>query len=91
MRPRLDPLQTAPDAFEAMRSFSGYFLRCGLEPWLLELVQIRASQMSGCASCLDVNAREAPPRQETERVGARHRFTRTASAARLIRNGLQKG
>jgi AhpD family alkylhydroperoxidase len=38
----------------------------GLEPSLMELVKIRASQMNGCALCLDMHAREAREHGETE-------------------------
>ncbi|MFF8935138.1 carboxymuconolactone decarboxylase family protein [Streptomyces paradoxus] len=37
-----------------------------LEPELLELVRIRASQINGCAFCLDMHTRDARERGETE-------------------------
>jgi AhpD family alkylhydroperoxidase len=66
MTQRLDPLQAAPDAIEAVLALSNYVSHCGLEPQLLSLVKMRASQMNGCAFCLDMHSREARTRGETE-------------------------
>jgi AhpD family alkylhydroperoxidase len=66
MTQRLDALHAAPDAIEAVLALSGYVSRCGLEPQLLNLVKMRASQMNGCAFCLDMHSREARAQGETE-------------------------
>jgi AhpD family alkylhydroperoxidase len=66
MQARLNPLEAAPDAIEAMQTLSHYVARCGLEPDLLELVKLRASQINGCAFCIDMHTREARARGETE-------------------------
>src|SRR5215218_2659013 len=53
-------------ALRAMVGLSGYEARSGLEPSLLELVKIRASQMNGCANCLDMHTKDARARGESE-------------------------
>ena len=50
----------------AMFGLSGYEGRCDLERSLLELVKIRASQINGCASCLDMHTKDARARGESE-------------------------
>lgn len=56
---RIDYKEVAPGAYEAMRDLNGYVKRSGLEASLLELVKIRASQINGCAFCLEMHARDA--------------------------------
>ena len=53
-------------AMRAMLSLSGYEARCGLEPSLLDLVKLRASQINGCAYCLDMHTKDARARGENE-------------------------
>jgi AhpD family alkylhydroperoxidase len=53
-------------ALRAMFGLGGYQARCGLEPSLLELVQLRASRINGCASCLDMHTKDARARGESE-------------------------
>ena len=55
MRPRLNPNEAAPEAMQAMLALEDYVKRCGLEPGLVELVKMRASQINGCAFCLDMH------------------------------------
>jgi AhpD family alkylhydroperoxidase len=50
----------------AMFGLSGYQARSGLEPSLLELVNLRASQINGCAYCLDMHSKDARARGESE-------------------------
>jgi AhpD family alkylhydroperoxidase len=66
MQPRLSNLGVAPDAIAAVRKLSDYVKSCGLEPGLLELVKIRASQINGCAFCIHMHTRDARARGETE-------------------------
>lgn len=42
----------APDAFSAVRSLSAIAVKAGLDEQLIELIKIRASQINGCAFCL---------------------------------------
>jgi AhpD family alkylhydroperoxidase len=53
-------------AMRAMLSLSGYQAHSGLEPSLLELVKLRASQINGCAYCLDMHTKDARARGESE-------------------------
>lgn len=59
MDPRLDAFKTAPGAYKAMAGLQAYVNGCGLEPSLMELVKIRASQINGCAFCLAMHVRDA--------------------------------
>ena len=42
----------APDAFSAVRALSAIAVKAGLDEQLIELIKIRASQINGCAFCL---------------------------------------
>lgn len=42
----------APDAFGAVRALSAIAVKAGLDKQLIELIKIRASQINGCAFCL---------------------------------------
>jgi AhpD family alkylhydroperoxidase len=67
MEPRLDFYKASPDAIQAMLAFSASTEKLGLEPALLELVKLRASQVNGCAFCVDMHAADARKGGETER------------------------
>ncbi|WP_134495490.1 carboxymuconolactone decarboxylase family protein [Microvirga pakistanensis] len=66
MHPRIDYPRVAPDAFNAMLALKAYVRRSGLEPSLLDLGKIRASQINGCAYCIHLHTREARSRGESE-------------------------
>jgi AhpD family alkylhydroperoxidase len=66
MKSRLNHLAAAPEAIAAMRSVEAYVRSCGLEHSLLELVKTRASQINGCAFCIDMHTRDARAQGETE-------------------------
>lgn len=63
---RLNAYQAAPDAMRAVQRVEGYIQQCGLEKSLIELVKMRASQINGCAYCLDVHSKDARRAGETE-------------------------
>ena len=65
-KPRLVPRETAPEAYEAMSALERYLHRCGLERSLIELVKLRASQINGCAYCIDMHTKDARAGGETE-------------------------
>jgi AhpD family alkylhydroperoxidase len=67
MEPRLDLYKTSPDATKAMLAFSAAAEKLGLEHSLLELVKLRASQINGCAFCVDMHSADARKGGETER------------------------
>ena len=66
MKPRLNYLKAAPGAYQAMLHFSEYAENSGLETSLIRLVQIRASQINGCAYCLDMHTQDARAEGESE-------------------------
>lgn len=66
MQQRLDYKSASPDAFNAMLNTEKQVHRSGLEPSLLELVKTRASQLNGCAWCLDMHTKDARARGESE-------------------------
>ncbi|HJT24445.1 MAG TPA: carboxymuconolactone decarboxylase family protein, partial [bacterium] len=63
---RLNYAQTAPQSYKTMLDFSNYTKTSTLEPLLKELVKIRASQINGCAFCLDMHTKDARALGETE-------------------------
>ncbi len=66
MTVRIDFTKAAPQAAAAMFGLERYLHGCGLEPSLLNLVKLRASQINGCAYCLDMHSKEARAAGETE-------------------------
>jgi AhpD family alkylhydroperoxidase len=66
MDPRLDAAKTAPGAYKAMTGLEAYLAHCSLEKPLIELVKMRASQMNGCAFCIDMHSKDARAAGETE-------------------------
>jgi AhpD family alkylhydroperoxidase len=58
--------KAAPEGIKAMRGLQEYVERSGLEHALLELVKMRASQINGCAYCLDMHSKDARAAGETE-------------------------
>ncbi len=66
MKPRIEYRKVAPGVMEAMSGLERYVASCGLEPSLLELVKLRASQINGCAFCIDMHTKDARARNESE-------------------------
>ena len=67
MQPRLDARKVAPAAYQAMLGLEMHVRKSShLEPALLELVRMRASQINGCAYCLDMHSKDAQAEGETE-------------------------
>ncbi|MGE5222285.1 MAG: carboxymuconolactone decarboxylase family protein [Omnitrophica WOR_2 bacterium] len=66
MEPRLIYKEVAPEGFRTMLKLGYYVNTSGLEPSLLNLIRLRASQINGCAYCIDIHTREARARGETE-------------------------
>lgn len=52
---RFDYAKVAPGTYHAMLGLERYLHECGLEESLLHLIKLRASQMNGCAYCLDMH------------------------------------
>lgn len=55
MKSRINYARVAPGVYEAMDSLDRYIQTCGLERSLVTLIQLRASQLNGCAYCLDMH------------------------------------
>ena len=66
MEPRINYVKASPGAARAMQGLEVYVRESGLEKNLLELVKIRASQINGCAYCLDMHTKDARAAGETE-------------------------
>jgi AhpD family alkylhydroperoxidase len=67
MEPRLNFFQSNPDAMKAVAGLEQQIARSGLDKSLVELVRLRASQINGCAYCIDVHSADARKAGETER------------------------
>jgi AhpD family alkylhydroperoxidase len=63
---RIDWLKAAPQVAQALFGLQKAVNESGLEHPLLELVKMRASQLNGCAYCLDMHAKDARAAGETE-------------------------
>ncbi len=66
MKERINYTEIAPDGYRAMSGLERYVRSSGLEPSLLELVKMRASQINGCAYCIDMHSKDARAGGETE-------------------------
>jgi AhpD family alkylhydroperoxidase len=80
MEHRFDYQKTAPEAVRAMFALGKYIAGCGLEANLLELVKLRASQINGCAYCLDMHTKDA--RAAADRARCQSNLRRTCLAGR---------
>ncbi len=67
MKPRLDYGKAAPGVYDAMDALDQYLAKCGLPLPLLHLVRLRASQINGCAYCLDMHWKDLRAIGEGER------------------------
>ena len=66
MQERLEYRDIGADAIKALLGVEAYIRKCGLDPRLIELVKMRASQINGCAYYLDTHSRDARRLGETE-------------------------
>jgi AhpD family alkylhydroperoxidase len=66
MEARMNYAKAAPGAMRAMDALDTYIAECGIEPALRELVKLRASQINGCAYCVDMHSLDARALGETE-------------------------
>lgn len=66
MKARMEFKNASPRAAKAMGEMHAFVHKCGLEPTLLELVKLRASQINGCAHCIDMHAKELRAGGESE-------------------------
>jgi AhpD family alkylhydroperoxidase len=66
MQERLPYAKLSAEPAKSLYALGAYLARCGLEKGLLELVKIRASQINGCAFCIDMHTKDARAGGETE-------------------------
>lgn len=66
MKIRLELDKVEPAAYQAMMKVENYVRTSGLNKTLLELIKTRASQINGCAFCIDMHTKDARHAGETE-------------------------
>ena len=66
MEARMRYSKAAPGVMAAMSTLEDYIAGCGIEPGLQDLVKLRASQINGCAYCVDMHSLDARAGGETE-------------------------
>ena len=66
MESRMSYGKVAPGVMKAMGALEDYIADCGIEPALQDLVKLRASQINGCAYCVDMHYLDARAGGETE-------------------------
>jgi AhpD family alkylhydroperoxidase len=66
MKERMDYKKASPQGAKAVGELHAFIRKCGLEHSLLELVKLRASQINGCAHCIDMHTKELRADGESE-------------------------
>ena len=66
MIPRMNFYQAAPETMKALVALEAQIQASGLDKSLIELVKTRASQINGCAFCIDMHTADARKQGETE-------------------------
>ena len=66
MKPRINFYQAAPDTIKALVALENQIQSSGLEQSLIELVKTRASQINGCAFCINMHTQDARKHGESE-------------------------
>jgi AhpD family alkylhydroperoxidase len=66
MEPRIDYFKVSRGLFEAMFGLEKYLRQCGLEENLMNLMRLRASQINGCAYCIDMHWKDSREAGENE-------------------------
>ena len=66
MKARMDFRKASPQGDKAMMALHMFVRSCGLDHTLLELVKLRASQINGCAHCIDMHSKELRADGESE-------------------------
>ena len=59
MNTRVNILETQPEAYKAMMGLEKYIASTSLNPIHKELIKLRASQINGCAFCIDMHSKDA--------------------------------
>ena len=66
MQPRIDYTKYAKEALKSMFGLEKYISESGLDHKLIHLIKMRASQINGCAYCIDMHSKDARALGETE-------------------------
>ena len=66
MKTRMEYWKIAPGGFKAMSSLETYLNGCGLDSGLLHMVKLYASQINGCAYCIDMHWKDARAAGQSE-------------------------
>jgi AhpD family alkylhydroperoxidase len=66
MQPRIDYRKFAPEPLKALLAVESYLAHCSIEHNLLHVLKLRASQLNGCAFCIDMHWKDARAAGETE-------------------------
>ena len=66
MDQRISYSEAAPEGVRVLSGLEAYLRSAGLEPGLLDLVKTRASQLNGCAYCIDMHTKDARADGESE-------------------------
>lgn len=66
MKHRIVYSKILPEGMRIMNALDDYSQNCRLEPSLLDLIKLRASQINGCAYCVDMHSKDARTSGETE-------------------------
>ena len=66
MQPRIEYRKFAPEAMKAMLALESYLAHSTLDHNFLHLLKLRASQINGCAFCIDMHWKDARAGGETE-------------------------
>jgi len=66
MEARLDFKRISPDVYQAMLGLEKTVNTSGLEASLLDLVRLKASQINGCAQCIDMHSKDLRAKDESE-------------------------
>jgi AhpD family alkylhydroperoxidase len=66
MQERINGAKVAPGGYKAMLGLEQYLHQSGLEEKLLDLIKLRASQINGCAYCIDMHWKDLRALGETE-------------------------
>lgn len=89
MQARLNYAKAAPAAYAAVSALNEHVVkRSGLDPLLIDLIKLRASQLNGCAYCVDMHSKEAREHGATEQwinlVSAWHESPLFSDAERAV-------
>src|SRR5215510_2100937 len=66
MEPRFNPYKLSPGGYKAMAGLEAFLASCSIEKNLLHLIKLRASQINGCAYCIDMHWKDLRAAGENE-------------------------